>query len=274
MDLGDSPMITKFRSTAIAAVIGLALSFAGTAAKATNLITNGSFEQLSSASGVGGGQIGYNGHNLLTGWTNGTYDSNSSHIGYNFVYTSGNADGPGANGNDGNVQLWGPANGSNNGLPDSSPDGGNFIAADGAYQTAPISQTITGLTVNAQYAVSFYYAGAQQYGFDGPTTEAWKVTLGNQTLSTATLNDPNHGFTGWQYTTLTFTATSTTEVLSFLAAGTPSGEPPFSLLDGVSMNKVVPAPEPASIAMLLTGLAAIGVIARRRQMARVAVDAR
>jgi hypothetical protein len=261
-------MITRFRSTAVAAAIGLALSFAGTAAKATNLILDGSFEQLSNASGTGGGQIGYNGHNLLTGWTNGTYDGNSSHIGYNFVYTSGNADGPGANGNDGNVQLWGPSNGAHNGLPNSSPDGGNFIAADGAYQTAPISQTIHGLTVNAQYAVSFYYAGAQQYGFDGATTEGWNVSLGNQTLATATLNDSSHGFTGWQYVTLTFTATSSTEVLSFLAQGTPNGEPPFSLLDGVSMNQVVATPEPDSIAILTTGVLAIGVIVRRRQMRR------
>lgn len=124
--------------------------------------------------------------------------------------------------------------------------------------------------MNAQYAVSFYSAGAQQYSFTGVTTEAWDVSLGGQTLDTATLTDPNHGFTGWQYTTLTFTATSTSEVLSFLSAGTPSGEPPFSLLDGVSMTQVTTVPEPASAAMLLTGLLAIGVIVRRRQLSRAA----
>ena len=255
-------MISK--STAIAAMFGLALAFAGTGAKATNLITNGSFEQLTG----GIGQIGYNGSSLLTGWTNG--HDGSGNLGYNFVYSPGSADTTGANGVAGNVKLWGPNDGSANGLPATSPDGGNFIAADGAYQTAPISQTITGLTVNAQYAVSFYYAGAQQSGFTGTTTEAWGVTLGNQTISTATLNDPNHGFTGWQYTTLTFTATSTSEVLSFLAAGTPSGEPPFTLLDGVSMSQVVATPEPASAAMMLTGLIAIGLVVRRRQLSRTA----
>jgi hypothetical protein len=252
-------MTSKFRSTAIAAVIGLALSFVAMGAKANNLVTNGSFEQLTG----GVGQIGYNGSSMLTGWSNGS----PGNIGYNFVYASTGADTTGANGVDGNVKLWGPGDGSNNGLT-ASPDGGNFIAADGAYEVAPITQTITGLTVNAQYAVSFYYAGAQQSGFTGATTEAWNVSLGNQTLSTTTLNDPNHGFTGWQYTTLTFTATSASEVLSFLAAGTPNGEPPFSLLDGVSMTQVVATPEPASAAMMLTGLLAIGVIARRRQMSR------
>jgi hypothetical protein len=249
------------KSAVIAAIVGLALALAGASAKATNLVNNGSFEQLTG----GIGQIGYNG-TTLTSWGNG-HDSGGN-LGYNFVYSSGSADTTGANGDSGNVKLWGPGDGSSNGLPATSPDGGNYIAADGAYQTAPISQTIGGLTVNAKYAVSFYYAGAQQSGFTGTTTEAWDVSLGTQTIDTTTLNDANHGFTGWQYTTLTFTATSTSEVLSFLAAGTPDGEPPFTLLDGVSMTQVVATPEPASAAMLLTGLIAIGVIARRRQLSR------
>jgi hypothetical protein len=256
-------LITNFRSTVVAAVIGVALSLAGADAKATNLVTDGSFEQLSG----GIGQIGYNGTSL-TGWTNG--HDGSGNLGYNFIYSSGSADTTGANGVSGNVKLWGPNDGSANGLPATSPDGGNYIAADGAYQTAPISQTINGLTSGAKYTVSFWYAGAQQYGFTGTTTEQWLVNLGGQQLSTATLTDPSHGFTGWQYTTLTFTATGSSEVLSFLAAGTPNGEPPFSLLDGVSMSQVVATPEPGSIVMLLTGLVAFGVIARRRQMARAA----
>jgi hypothetical protein len=258
-------MIIKFQSTAIAAFVGLALSFAGPAAKATNLVNNGSFEQLSG----GTGQIGYNGTSL-TGWTNG--HDGSGNLGYNFVYSSGSADTTGVNGDSGNVKLWGPGDGVNNGLPATSPDGGNYIAADGAYQVAPISQTINGLTSGAQYTVSFWYAGAQQSGFTGPTTEQWLVNLGGQQLSTPVLSDPNQGFTGWQLATLTFTATSSSEVLSFLAAGTPNGEPPFSLLDGVSMSQVVATPEPGSIATLLTGLVAFGVIARRRRMARAVLE--
>jgi hypothetical protein len=253
-------MILKFRSTAIIAIFGAALALIGMSAKATNLVTNGSFEALSG----GIGQIGYNGSSLLTGWTNNTSGGN---LGYNFVYSAGSADTTGANGVYGNVKLWGPNDGSANGLPATSPDGGNYIAADGAFQTAPISQTITGLAVNSKYTVSFWYAGAQQYGFDGATTEQWLVSLGGQQLSTAVLSDQSHGFTGWQYTSLTFTATATSEVLSFLAVGTPSGVPPFTLLDGVSMNIVSAVPEPASGAMLLTGLL-ICVIARRRHLRR------
>ena len=255
-------MISKFRSTAFAAFVGLAMSFAAVGAKATNLVTNGSFEQLTG----GIGQIGYNGSSLLTGWTNGT--DGSGNLGYNFVYSSGSADTTGANGDSGNVKLWGPNDGSNNGLPATSPDGGNYIAADGAYQTAPISQTINGLTAGKQYTVSFWFAGAQQYGFNGVTTEKWLVSLGGTQLSTATLTDPSNGFTGWQYTTLTFTAGASSQVLSFLAAGTPNGEPPFTLLDGVS---VYATPEPGSVVMMLTGLVAMGLLARRRQLSRAAL---
>jgi len=249
-------MILKFRSTVVIAAIGLMFSFAGISAKATNLITNGSFESLSG----GIGQIGYNGSSLLTGWTNG---SSGGNLGYNFVYSAGSADTTGANGVYGNVKLWGPNDGSANGLPATSPDGGNYIAADCAFQTAPISQTITGLSVNSKYTVSFWYAGAQQYGFDGATTEQWLVSLGGQQLSTAVLSDQSHGFTGWQYTSLTFTATATSEVLAFMAVGTPSGVPPFTLLDGVSKNIVTAVPEPGTSLLLAMGLAAM--LGKRRR---------
>ena len=249
-------MNSNFRSTAVAAAVGLFLSLVSLGAKADNLIQNGSFETLSG----GIGQIGYNGSSLLQGWTNNT--ANGS-LGYNFVYSPGSADTTGANGVDGNVKLWGPGDSASNGLPATSPDGGNYIAADGAYEVAPISQTVTGLTSGQKYTVGFWFAGAQQYGFNGVTTEQWLVSLGGQQLSTAVLTDQSNSFTGWQYTTLTFTATGSSELLSFLAAGTPNGEPPFTLLDGVSLTAV---PEPGSAAMLLTGLAVIGLFVRRRQL--------
>ena len=244
-------MTSKFNS-ALAVIFGLAALLGAADARATNMLTNGSFETLTS----GAGQLGYNTN--ATGWTTN---------GYNFVYTAGIADTTGANGNSGNVKLWGPNDGSANGLPASSPDGGNFVAADGAYQVGAITQTVAGLIVGQRYAVSFWWAGAQQQGFDGITTEQWQVSLGGQTLSTAIVTDPNHGFTGWQYTTLTFTATSASEALSFLAAGTPSGEPPFSLLDGVTMSAV---PEPSSSALFLTGLAFVLVAWRCRKSAKAA----
>lgn len=58
-----------------------------------------------------------------------------------------------------------------------------------------------------------------------------------------------------------YTATSSTETLSFMAAGGPGGVPPFALLDSVSMHAV---PEASSGVAMLLGVAGFGVFARRR----------
>ncbi len=207
-------------------VMGLsAIALLSVSARA-NLVTNGGFESTTN----GAGQLGYNTN--ATGWTT---------SGYNFLFTPGSADTTGADGQYGSLQIWGPGNGSNNGLPATSPDGGNYVAADGAFQVGAISQTINGLVAGDSYNVSFYWAGAQQQSFNGPNTEQWQVSLGSETQSTGVYDNPSHGFSGWQQQSFTFTADSSSDVLSFLAVGTPSGVPPFSLLDGVSVN---PTPEP------------------------------
>lgn len=128
----------------------------------------------------------------------------------------------------------------------------------------PLSQTIDGLTVGKQYAVSFWWAGAQQAGFYSPTTEQWVVSLGDQTIATPTVNNVSQGFTGWAYQTFNYTATSSSELLSFLAVGTPSGVPPFSLLDGVTVQQV---PEPAAWTLLMAGLVVLGCLLWRRRHA-------
>jgi hypothetical protein len=231
--------IRLLRIAALVGVTAAALLLLASQAHANSLVTNGSFEVVTN----GACELGS--CTVATGW---------SSSGYNFVYAPGTADTTGSYTPqfNGNLTLWGPGNGSANGLPATSPDGGNFVAADGAFEVGAITQTVNGLTAGDTYAVSFYWAGAQQSGFSGVTTEQWDVSLGAQTIDTVIVTDPSHGFTGWQYSTLDFTATSGSEVLSFLAIGTPNGEPPFSLLDGVSMNVVTP--EPATLPLLLTGL--------------------
>ena len=238
------------------------------AAQANNLVQNGSFSLTSTPGSYQFGtgyESGGNPVDTLTGWTT---------SGYNFVFAPGSgtsgstADTSGGTGNSGNVKLWGPGDGSSNGLT-LSPDGGNFIAADGAYEVGAISQTIVGLIPGSTATVTFWWAGAQQSGYTGQTTDYWTVQLGSQSHNTTTVTVPSEGFSGWMQVTMTFTVTAATETLSFTATGTPSGVPPFALLDGVSLSDV---PEPTSWALMISGLA--GLIGfkrwRRRSAATVA----
>ena len=240
------------RHAALIGVSAMALSTFATPAQAIpNYVINGGFELISNGSG-GMGEFNNATYTTVSNWT-----SN----GYNFLFVSGTADTTGGTGTFGNLKLWGPNDGSANGLPASSPTGGNYVAADGNFQVAAISQMINGLTIGNKYSVDFWWAGAQQSGFNGITTEQWQVSLGSQTQSTVIVTNASHGFTGWVHQTFTYTATSTSELLSFLAVGTPTGVPPFVLLDGVSVTDATP--EPGSLAMMLGGLGLIGLGALR-----------
>ncbi len=257
MNFGTKKIATSVCALNKAAVAGLSamllLTFA-ISAQAANLVTNGSFESTTN----GNGQMGFN--TDATDWTT---------TGYNFIFAPGTADTTGATGQFGNLQLWGPGNGSNNGLPATSPDGGNFVAADGAFDVGAITQTINGLTAGNTYTVGFWWAGAQQSGFDGDTTEQWQVSLGSQTQSTAVVNNVSHGFTGWMFQTFNFTADSSSDVLSFLAVGTPDGVPPFVLLDGVSLNANTSTPEPGTCLLVMGGLlGGIGTLRSRNWFKR------
>jgi len=243
--------IARVRNRVALTVLSGALAFAPFAK--ADLVTNGSFE-----SNTGNGQLAFN--TSVTDWSVPPLEGS-----YTFLYGPGTADTTGADGEFGNIQLWGPGNGVANGLPATSPDGGYYIAQDSAFHQGAISQTINGLIVGDTYQVSFYWAAAEQAGFTGASESQWQVSLGADTQSTAFVNIPNQGFSGWMQQSFTYTATSTSEVLAFFANGTSA--PPFALLDGVSMSQLA-TPEPGSIALLGTVLVGIGAFAARRQRAR------
>jgi hypothetical protein len=231
-----------------------ALCAAAPALAGVDLVTNGGFE-----SNGGNGQIGFN--TSAADWS-----LPLNNTGYDFLFAPGTADTTGSVGQFGGLTLYGPGNGVANGLPATSPAEGYFLGADADFQQAALSQTITGLVVAESYTVGFWWAGAQQTGFTGPTMEQWQVSLGSETQSTTLAMIPQAGFTGWMYQTFTFTATSTSEVLSFFADGSP-GEPPFALLDGITLTAV---PEPSTWAMMLIGFGGLGFAAYRRRRGAVA----
>ena len=231
-------------------------------------LINGSFEQYSggynaTATKLGtASQLSNSGtgnYTALTGWTIGAGT-------YGFLMAPGAADTTGAYSPQfsNTLTLWGSNNGGLVSLPASSPDGGNYVLLDAAdgYRGAGISQTLTGLTKGQQYSVTFNWASGQQHGYDGITTESLQVNFGSQTQTTNVVTNASHGFTPWQQQTFTFTADGTSDVLNFLAVGTPSGLPPMVLLDGVSFAAV---PEPGSLALVAVGLAVTATIRRCRR---------
>jgi hypothetical protein len=259
-------------SVAVSSIATLALAFSPVQqAQAVNLVQNGGFVPtgLSSSSAyLRDGGVLLNGRIRsisVPGW---------SSTGYNFLYSSGTSAST-----TGLLQFFSSPNQVVN-----SPDGsGWFVGADGAYQQGPISQTLNGLTIGQKYNLTFWQSAAQQKGYSGNTTDQWAVNIGG-TFNNASYYAPNSiAFTGgtnlfsdlmtlasqgnigsqttvrgpatingWQRQSMIFTATATSEALSFLAEGTPVGQPPFALLSGVSVQ-AVSVPEPFTIIGTLIG---------------------
>lgn len=222
-----------------------------------NLVKNGDFELTSNGTSkqLNEGSYDRNDRTYLTNW---------SSKGYNFVLNGNNIDDTNAATA---LALWGPnsysGRGPQNGLG-VSPTGGNVLAADWDYFPGPVTQQVSGLIPGQAYTLSFSYGAGQQVGFRGANpVNYWDVALGNSKQHTTSLANASQGFTGWHQASMTFTAANSSELLSFMAKGSPSGAPPFMLLDGVSLVSAVP--EPATWGMLLGGLGLLGFLARRRK---------
>lgn len=157
-----------------------------------------------------------------------------------------------------------------------SPEGGNFLGIDPSYQNNlngggwSIAQALTGLIVGATYNITFNMGAGQQTGFTGPTTDTWLVGLGagtnintvagtgNSASSQTISPGANGSFGGWAAAQVSLIATAANEVLWFFAESTAlQAQPPFLLLDGITMSQQTTVPEPSTYGVLLVGLLAL-----------------
>jgi PEP-CTERM motif len=166
--------------------------------------------------------------------------------------------------------LWDKANGGASTWNGMAPIG-NFLAMAADFRTEEVSQTVSGLTLGKTYVLDFDYAFAQQRSlngllYNGPTTQMLTAWDGATKIFTSpTEHLANHGFAGWDAESLRFTATS--NVISFLASGSPA-VPPFTLVSDVSLTAV---PEPATWAMMLLGFAGLGYAGFRSTRGKAAI---
>jgi|LakMenEpi03Aug12_release.lakeMendotaPanAssembly.Ray.scaffolds.fasta_scaffold29764_7 hypothetical protein len=265
---------------------------------ASNLVVNGSFDEPGTTIGQFPKTVN------LPGWSSTCINqcqatqTQLNSFGFSFVVddTMDNRSGGGvlSTTSAGTEQLyfWGPENtvsNSNNGFT-GSPSGGKFVAIDGDFGRAKLSQVVNGLDVNKEYTLSFEYAGAQQglnaTDFSGDTVQKWLVDGIGPQITVGPWTNPSRGFTPWQSFSTVFTPSSASIDLQFtpfgnvVGGGEPTGFdslPPFLLLDNVQIiesnggggggGDPIPVPGPLPLA----GAASAYSFARRiRQRLRAA----
>lgn len=235
----------------------------------TNLVQNGSFETTSATTPYGGTTVGTNVNNTnLPGWQiNGCANSNST-CGFQFIGNSNYSTAGFYDAEDHHESTF-------YSTPGVSPDGGNAFMSDGNYQVNALYQSVSGLKIGDTYTLKFLQASLQQAGYTGAAQDNWNFGLydpNSQVFNSrvaATMNNPSQGSTSWAQQTATFVATSTSELLHFFASANQGAQPPFLLLDGVSLADNAPnvtVPEPATIALVGAGFASM-IAARRRRRA-------
>jgi len=252
----------RLGASVIAALVALLVAFGEI--QAAPVIVNGDFESLPHA--LNSGKEFYTSDTPI-GWGSG---SGGGPLGQLSAVNSVTGPGPFQNTAtsfaNGTIGVYGP-------FP-SSPTGGNFLQADAdpGFRPNAFTTTVTGLTPGQQYAISFWQAAGQQNGFRGATFEQWLVSLGAETHASHLINLPDQGIAPWELQTLIFTATNSSDTLSFLATGssvltTGNSLPPIIFLDGVSVSAV---PEPSSVALMCLMLLGLAIAYRRQRAARAA----
>ena len=248
----------------IQTLVLVALGSFGTASGQS--IVNGGFAHTNPLDGPNGNALYYAG---VTGWTLSS-DSNAGFIEL-FTPTSGGV---------GAAYNIVPE------LTTSIPGGGNMVTFDteiAAFSNTSLYQTITGLTIGQEYAITFYQAFNQQTnnGYASPVSAYWQVTMtdplaptgpalpGQTFLSTEMFADNSVDpilYADWQLQTFNFTASQEDETLNFLSVG--EGLPPLLSLANVS---IAPVPEPGGAWLIVAAGLFVGLRRRSWKTKRASV---
>ncbi len=263
----------EIRRARVAKIAGLALTatLACAAAPAhANLVQNGDFSQTTATTTYNGATVGTETTNSnLAGWQ--FTGCTSSNCGFSFLATGDLGTNGWYDGQDGHESFAGTS-------PGAIPGSGNAFLSDANYGTQAIYQAVGGLKIGDTYTLAFSQAAFEQRGYTGGFTSSWAVGFGNGSYSTAnygtqqssTMSVPSGGASGWAQQTLSFVANATNETLFFFATASAGANPPFLLLDGVSLNDAsagptAAVPEPATLALTAIGLLGTVMLVRRRR---------
>lgn len=212
----------------------LVLTFSANA-NALNFITNGSFESPDLDTNPVGKNLGSG-----TGWE--VFDSIDG------WYT------PAGQGAGIEIQK--------SGIVVQAKDGNQYVELDshGANSNSLMVQEIDGLTVGADYTLSFWYQPRTNNGFNDNGIDVYWGKIGFETLVLSIVNQLAQDYSDWVNYSLELTATDSTMNLGFYAAGNQNTL--GGLLDDVSL-----VPEPATLVLFGFGLLGIVATARRKMQA-------
>jgi hypothetical protein len=270
----------KLRSNLLRAAVPsvTALAFAVTVAMSANAATLPTYAGIDPGGKTG--ELSNSGYSGITG-TQAGFTNVSTATGYNFVYAAGSEGGNPGNGNTCGTHAACADSEYGNGLSGvgmwSIPTGGTgaFLALDSDYNTSgtnigtAVQETVSTLVAGDNYTITFDTADAQQNTYLGASQDEVKICLGTQCYTTANVLDASEGSTPWAAQSFVFTASSTSETLTFLGVGGSSptlgsNVPAFALVDNLQISAPSSTPEPNSLILLGTGLAGLGGLVRSR----------
>ena len=145
--------------------------------------------------------------------------------------------------------------------PASGGSYGAYFVSDSSSQT--LTQTIT-VTTAGNYQIGFS-AYAPTNGLKNPVNAAFTGSIAGNTLLTGTIGSNFTSSTGWKTFSSDTYLNAGNYVVSFAFSTPGTGGAKDVVIDNVYVMAAAPVPEPETYALMMSGLALVAFVARRRQ---------